>query len=206
MNDDAQFEAWLGQSLSQVRKGPCPDASLLAGFVGHDLTAEQELQVEDHIATCGYCDLIVVKMESFQRALPRPNWTRWLWLPPALAAAGLVGWMLRPPQSMTALPAIQFAQVLQLDAQRGAPTPPREIGTGPLALAFFIPIVPGHRYSATIANSVNANVGQADVTNCDEQGHCLLLCDRKDLPAGNYTLRVKDKESAASPFAFSFKL
>ena len=77
-------------------------------------------------------------------------------------------------------------------------------GTGPLALAFFIPIVPGHHYEAAIAGKTT--VWKGEVTNCDQQGNCVLICDRKTMPTDHYTLTVSERESPSRPFQFSFEL
>src|ERR1022692_3826039 len=149
MNDEAQFESWLGESLSQVRKGPCPDARTLASFLDGALRAEEKQQVENHVAACGYCDLILTRMGTFERALRRERRARWLWLVPALAAVLVLAFVLRPERAVPTPfpaappPAIRFAQVLQLDATRGTAAQAKPSGTDPLALAFFIPIVPG---------------------------------------------------------------
>ena len=209
MSDEAQFESWLGESLSQVRKGPCPDARTLANFLDGALAAEEKTRVENHVAACGYCDLILTRMGAFERALRRERRARWLWLVPALAATLVLAFVLRSeravlPPAASPPPAIQFAQVLQLDATRGTAAPARLSGTGPVALAFFIPIVPGHHYEATIAG--RATVWKGEVTNCDPQGNCFLICDRKSMPAGQYTLTVSETESLSRSFQFSFEL
>jgi hypothetical protein len=214
VNDEAQFEAWLGQSLSGVPKGPCPDAALLSSFVAGELSGEQRKQMESHIAACGYCDLIVTRMRAFEQAIRRDRRTRWLWLVPAFSLGVVLALALRPgpvmqlptPAASVVPPAIQSAEVIQLDTKRGVATRAKPVGTGPVALSFLIPIVPAHHYEGVIANSAKQDVWRGEVSSYDQLGNCFLICDRKTMPAGRYTLTVTEKESPSRRFDFSFDL
>ena len=218
MSDDAKFEAWLGQSFAGLRKEPCPDASILSGFLAKELPAERRKLVERHIAACGYCDLVVARMESFESAVRRDRRAHWRPLFAAaaigmIAALGYPAYRMLQPRPVVDLVSsadsviIDSPQVLHLDTTRSitrrAPSAGR---SSELALSFFIPVETAHHYDAVIRNRAAVAVLQREGISSDETGNCLLTFKRGSLAAGEYTLVVTDRESPSQKFQFAFEL
>jgi hypothetical protein len=216
MSDNAQFDQWLRQNLSQLQDGTCPGMDTLARFGRGELDRQQAQEVERHIAGCGYCDLTVDRIRAFEQALKKEMRPAWGWLVPAVSVAvvlslaypAYLGLQPRPAPIVIAPPAVaamRSAQVLDLNATRGASSLPVRAGPSPvLALNFFAPIEDGHHYTATITGP--RALPSVEIATYDGRGNFSLTVDRANLPAGSYKLTVADRELPDRHWDFPFEL
>jgi hypothetical protein len=216
MNDNAQFDQWLRQSLSQMREGACPEMNTLARSARGELDRQQALEVERHIVGCGYCDLTVERIRAFEQTLQKEMRSSWGWLLPAVSVAvvlsmaypAYLGLQPRPaPISIAPAPvaAMRSTQVLVLDATRGAAPPALPAESAPLLeLQFLAPIEPSHHYTATITGV--KTLPMVEIASYDGIGHFSLVVERASLPPGSYKLTVTDRESPERRWDFLFEL
>jgi len=116
-----------------------------------------------------------------------------------------------PPPS---LPAPMPALIVNLDRVRGekggghAGAVPN--GVNLVVLQFFWPVRLGATYSGQIKDATGRVVVPVpDLTSSDSKGNFSLVCERKYLPPGNYTLTVVEKtprETVPRQFSFPFSL
>lgn len=115
-----------------------------------------------------------------------------------------------PPRS-----ALEFdsAQVLQLDATRGAEVQPGLLPAHDkhLILSFLVPIRPGFRYSADIADGAGRIIAsKPEIFSYDGKGDFQLVCERGLFAKGEYVLTVSEMDPRSNNlvrrFPFSFAL
>lgn len=149
MNDDAQFDQWLRQSLSQLQEGGCPGLDTLARFAHGELDRQQAQEVERHLGGCGHCDLTVERIRVFEQTLTKEMRPAWGWLLPAVAVAAVLslaypaylGLQSHPAPVVMAPPppaTIQSAQVLDLRTTRSAAAPVLPAGSAHLLELQFL--------------------------------------------------------------------
>src|SRR5215813_5256152 len=165
VDEEAQFEAWLKSSFAAIPKTQCPDGERLSSYVQKRLVPDQEVAVREHISGCGDCNLLVRRLRTFERIVRRERLRPW-WMAAAASVAVCAALFYpayrlfasrrmsaAPPVKAlaSAVPPVQWAQVLQLDAPRSAAAQPIPIAPGGvLTLSFFAPVEAKRRYVASI--------------------------------------------------------
>ncbi len=168
--DPDSIDSLLKRELAAARhaRGPCPSAETLSLYLLGELSAREAAEVRSHIDLCGECDLVVLRMKSFDSAgdtHPPPPKLAW-WQHPAATAAGYVLALLlaypaflqlrTPPQA--AAPPVAMRQVATVDLNEirggeGKPPATAIVTEHGAVLSAQVPVKPGHRYTATLRSA-----------------------------------------------------
>lgn len=168
--DPDSIDSLLKRELAAARhaRGPCPSAETLSLYLLGELSAREAAEIRAHIDLCGECDLVVLRMKSFDGAgdsKPQPPRLSW-WRHPAATAAGYVLALLLAYPAFLQLTTPQVAappspppirQVTTVDLNQirstlgeGKQPAAAIIGERGAVLAAQVPVKPGHRYTATL--------------------------------------------------------
>jgi hypothetical protein len=183
--DPESIDSLLKRELGAARRtrGPCPSAETLSLYLLGELSASEAAEVRSHIDLCGECDLVVLRMKSFDGAgdtKPQPPPLSW-WQHPAATAAGYVMALLlaypaflqlRKPAAPPSPPPLRQVTTVDLNAIRSTPGDGKQPATAFVTehgavLAAQVPVKPGCRYTATL-QSANATAGPVSLTEPSE--------------------------------------
>ncbi len=204
--EETEFDSQFGPAFDAIRraKGDCPDCDALTAYFTGTLQAADAERIRQHVAACGRCDWVLMRMKAFEAAINAKR-SRWSWvrgpLPGYALAAGLAAAILlyfpRNRPAVVTPAAIQTARSFDLALEtRGSIGPAARItGNEPVfILSVAIPVRKGYHYSAVIENAP----APAVVWEGGEQDAVRLACERRLFPRGEYTLVVTESETGLS--------
>lgn len=193
---DDELDRRVRERLAPLRgaRGVCPESEVLNRFAAGDLRGPEALAVKEHVARCGVCDVLLVRMRAFEE----PRKRDWQWWPAALGyALALV--MLVPAYRglKPGEPAAEVPLGISLDATRAGGEPVRAVAQGDhFLLHFFLPVKMGTRYQATIRRGDGTVVtGTMPLGSWDGQGSFTILCRTRDFEKGQYEVVVEEMEA-----------
>jgi hypothetical protein len=225
MNED-EFERALERGFAgmRARRGPCPKAETLAALASGELPAEEVSSVRAHVAVCGACDAMLVRLRKFEEAkagdLPvdaREERNRAkvflgrLWTKGAVAALGyavavavvIFAYLgLLPRRNVDRpLPSWESVESIDLNRVRGGAVPVRSESSSPFViLSFLVDIRPDLRYEAVLDG------GEAKrITSYDGLGNFHVVVDRRLLGLGQHVLTVREANLRTVEFPFEIK-
>ena len=224
--NEREFERVLERGFADMRarRGPCPEAEKLARLVSGELSADEATSIRAHVAVCGACDAMVLRLRKFEEAkedhspvtareeriwakvLPsRPGARRVVALAGYAVAAGLLvcGYLGVLPRrnAERALPSWDAAEKIDLNRVRGGASPVAAKASSQFViLSFFVDIRPDLRYEAVL------DVGEVKgVTSYDGVGNFHLVVDRRLLGPGRHVLTVREASLRTIEFPFEMK-
>lgn len=216
---------WNGDSRACARgAAPCPPAEQLARFASGDLPADEAASIRAHVALCGACDAMLLRLRKFEEAKKsdspvdaQEERMRAKVFParrgPSVAVAvagyavaagvlvcGYLG-VLPKRNAERAAPPWEAAGSIDLNRVRGGLAPPvAKISSPFVVLSFFVDIRPDLRYQAVLDG------GQAKrVTSYDGVGNFRLVVDRRLLGPGRHVLTVREANVRTLEFPFEVK-
>lgn len=207
-----------GFAALRARRGPCPPAEKLGGLAAGELAADEAQAVREHVALCGACDAMLVRLRGFEGAareereerirrkvFPRRRGGRLLAMAGYAIAAGVaigayLGVIPRravdPPG-----PAWDAVETLDLNLVRGAPaTAPARASSRYVVLSFFVDIRPDLGYEAALDGGPPKRI-----TSYDRVGNFHLVVDRRLLGAGRHVLTVREGGTRTAEFSFEVR-
>jgi len=224
--NEREFEKALERGFAgmRTRRGPCPAAEKLAGLASGELPADEAASIRAHVAVCGACDAILVRLRRFEEAkagdLPvdareermrakvflAGRGTRGAVAVAGYAVAavvlvcGYLGLLPRRNVERTA-PSWDAVESIDLNRVRGGAAPlAAKASSQFVILSFFVDIRPDLRYEAALDG------GEAkSVTSYDGVGNFHLLADRRLLGPGRHVLTVREANLRTVEFAFEMK-
>ena len=228
--DDHQFDERFGAGFRELRRtrGACPTAESLNAYLSGSLPAEEHDPIQRHVAACGLCDSLLVRIRGFdadqpsgapvgwpeierrmrKRVLPakRTLWRRLravAWHPAfayALGAAACAFVFFARQRVPAPAFSAEFAQGVNLTVTRSQdPAAPEKF----LVLSFWLPTRPGFQYMASLDDAA----AKAIVSE-DDKGTFHVAYKRQELQAGKHILTItgidpltgKNEQSFAFPF------
>ena len=224
--NEREFEKALERGFADMwaRRGPCPEAEKLAALASGELPAEEASSILAHVAVCGGCDAVLVRLRRFEEAKAddapvdaREERMRAKVFPArrgttvavavagyAVAAAVLVcGYLGVLPRRIVkpADPSWEAVETIDLNRVRGGEAPlvvktPSQF----VVLSFLVDIRSDLRYEAALDG------GEAKtVTSYDGMGNFHLVVDRRLLGAGRHVLTVREGSLRTVEFPFEMK-
>jgi hypothetical protein len=224
--NEPEFDKALERGFAgmRARRGPCPVAGRLAGFASRELPADEAASIREHVAVCGACDAMLIRLRRFEeakagdfpvdareeriRARVFPRWRAGKWVAGmagyAAAAGVLVCWYLGflPARSVErAAPSWEAVETIDLNRVRGDATPPSGRASSQyVILSFFVDIRPDLPYEAVLDGGERKSVASYD-----RLGNFRLVVDRRLLGPGRHVLAVREANSRAVEFVFDMK-
>jgi hypothetical protein len=224
--NDPEFEKALERGFADMRarRSPCPLAEKLAALASGDLPEAEAESIRAHVALCGVCDAMLVRLRHFEEAKAGDFpveareermrakvfrarwWTRggFAALGYAVAAGALVcgylGWL--PQRNVErAVPSWEAVESIDLNRVRGGGAPLGLRSSSPYAiLSFFVDIRPDLHYEALLDG------GEAkSITSHDGLGNFHLVVDRRLLSPGRHVLTVREANVRTVEFPFEIK-
>jgi hypothetical protein len=216
--NEHEFERALERGFAgmRARRGPCPQAETLAALASGELPDAQAASIQAHVAVCGACDAMLVRLRKFEQAktgapVDAPEEQIRLWtrgpvaaLGYALAAGALVcGYLgLLPRRNVERpLPSWEAVESIDLNRVRGGAAPLGLTSSSQMViLSFFVDIRPDLRYEAVLDG------GEAkSIASYDGLGHFHLVVDRRLLGPGRHVLAVREANLRTVEFPFEMK-
>jgi hypothetical protein len=204
-----------GFAVMRARRGPCPTAEKLGGLATGELAADEAAAVRGHVALCGACDAILVRLRRFEEAahtdlgepirrtiFPRPRAGRLAAVAGYAIAAGVAigAYFGVIPQRGAERPgpAWDVVETLDLNRARGGQAPSTmEATTRLVVLAFFVDIRPDLGYEVALDGGAAQRI-----TSYDNAGNFHLVVDRRLLGAGRHVLKVMEGGARTIEFPF----
>jgi hypothetical protein len=223
---EREFERALerGFAAMRARRGPCPAAEKLAGLASGTLPADEAASIRAHVAVCGACDAMLVRLRRFEEAkasdLPvdarEARMRAKVFLGQragrgAVAVAGYavaagvlvcgyLGLLPRRKVEQTG-PSWEAVESIDLNRVRGGSAPLTvKASSRFLVLSFFVDIRPDLRYEAVLDGG-----GVKSVTSHDGLGNFHLVVDRRLLGPGRHVLTVREANLRTVEFPFEVK-
>jgi hypothetical protein len=224
--NEHEFERALERGFADMRarRGLCPAAEKLAAFVSGELLEMEAASIRAHVALCGACDGMLVRLREFEEAkagdvpvdareerMRTKVFRARRWTSRALAAAGYLvaagvlvcGYLgLLPRRNMEpAVPSWEAVENFDLNRARGGTSPLLiKASSNPVILSFFVDIRPDLRYEAALDR------GQPkSITSYDGVGNFQLVVDRRLLSPGRHVLTVREGNLRTIEFPFEMK-
>jgi len=224
--NEREFERALDRGFAgmRARRGPCPAAEKLGGLASGELPADEAASIREHIAVCGACDAMLVRLRRFEEAktgdlpvkareermrakvfLARRGTTGAVALAGYAVAAGVLvcGYLgLLPRRNVEqAVPSWEAVESIDLNRVRGGVAPfPGKASSQFVILSFFVDMRPDLRYEAVLDG------GEAkSVTSYDGVGNFHLVVDRRLLGPGRHVLTVREANLRTVEFSFEIK-
>jgi hypothetical protein len=170
--DPDSIDSLLKRELAAARhaRGPCPSAETLSLYLLGELSAREAAEVRSHIDLCGECDLVLLRMKSFEGATDTKPLAWWQRYPAATAAGYVLALLLAYPAflqlrtpppaapSPAASPAMRQVATVDLNVIRaslgeGKPPSTAIVTEHGAVLAAQVPVKPGYRYTATLQSA-----------------------------------------------------
>jgi len=186
----------------RARRGACPAALTLIEYRRGVLAEAERNAVREHIRGCGLCDTAFVQLKRTQGS----GITRAVAATLVAVSAGALLVYMNLNKGPGAGGALQSAVLLDLNPVRSAsPKPQSARMDDRLVLSFYVPMVSGGGYSATLRNSSGTVVlRQKSVISHDATGNCVLVWSRPQGESGEYLLTVEDDQG--TPYRFHFQV
>ena len=217
-----RFERDLSPVFAAMRgaRGACPQSERLAQFVAGSVEVAEVRALEEHIAMCGRCDALVMRMRAVERNLGREPWwsfarqPAFAWATAVVMTVGVAVYMRGPAPPGVAVPpaatggfqAVEF--VALREAQRGPGEAVRVAGAQPtVVLGLTIPAQAGYRYSARIVPGPDRS---QPLPISAASSAAYVTINRRDFAPGRYACVVSEADSAGREtgrvfnFPFSF--
>lgn len=200
----------------RARRGSCPPAEDLGRLAAGELTTEEARAVRGHVAICGVCDAILVRLRRFEEPVPagppirRTEFSRrrsgrlMTWAGFAIAAGVAIGAYLGVIPRRGAErpgPAWDVVDTIDLNRDRSAePTSTMGASTRLVVLLFFVDIRPDLTYEGALDGGAAQRIASYD-----QKGNFHLVVDRHQLSAGRHVLKVTEEGTRTVEFAFEVK-
>ncbi len=224
--NEHEFDKALERGFAgmRARRGPCPSAEKLAGLASGDLPAEETASTRAHVAVCGACDAMLVRLRKFEeaKAVDAPVDTREEQIRAkvfpsrrdtkgivamtgyAVAAGALIcGYLGLLPRRNAERTAPSWGAVESIDLNRvrgGVATLAGKNSSQFVVLSFLVDIRPDLRYEAVLDSGEVKGV-----TSYDGLGNFHLVVDRRLLGPGKHILTVREANFRTIEFAFEVK-
>jgi hypothetical protein len=205
-------DSFLKRELSGLTRGACPDSETLSRFLLGELDEAGASEVKRHIARCGECDLVAVKMKQFDRQEPLAvvGTRRWGWFPMLGYALALV-LAIPAVRSLTPVkpvggPPLRTTPVVELNSERGPGGRAVVTGNFDFVMSFQIPVVEGRRYDAALEGRTGKKLGPFAITPDDRLGNFHVMVARSSVDAGEWRLRVNETGGTDREFLFDFSI
>ncbi|MBI1788067.1 MAG: zf-HC2 domain-containing protein [Acidobacteria bacterium] len=190
--EEREFEEELGAAFRALRerRGPCPSAEALSAYQAGSLEPGEADRVRAHVAVCGLCDSLLVRLKDFDAPGPPPSPVSWPAAERRMRARVFAGanpwWRRLGGLFWRPAPAYALAGIVLLAAvavRRIADTPPAALRQHParsielqvsrsgepgappedfVVLSFWIPPRPGLRYSASLDGAPPSEIARDD--------------------------------------------
>jgi hypothetical protein len=193
---DEDLDRRLRERLAPLRggRGVCPESEVLNRFAAGELCGPEALAVREHVARCGVCDVLLLRMRAFEE----PQKRDWGWWPAALGYALALVMVVPAYRGLKpAEPAAEVPLGISLDATRAGGETTTAVAQGDrFLLHFFLPVKAGTSYQATIRRGDGTVVmGALPLESWDGQGSFTILCRTRDFEKGQYEVVVEEVEA-----------
>ena len=221
-----EFDKALERGFADMRarRGPCPPAEKLAGLVSGELPADETALTRAHVAICGACDAMLVRLRKFEEAkagelpidaredrmrakvfLSRRGTKGVVAMAGYAVAAGVLvfGYLGLLPQRDVEHPTPSWDAVESIDLNRvrgGVAALAGKASSQFVILSFFVDIRPDLRYEAVLDGSEVKSV-----KSYDGLGNFHLVVDRRLLGHGRHVLTVREANLRTVEFSFEIK-
>jgi hypothetical protein len=224
--NEHDFERALERGFAgmRARRGPCIQAVKLAAFTSGELPDAEVASIRAHVALCGACDAMLVRLRKFEEAktgdLPvdareERSWAKLLlarsWTKEAVAVVGyalaagvlVCGYLGLLPQRNVERPLPSWESVESIDLNRvrgGTAALGPKSSSQFVMFSFFVDIRPDLHYEAVLDG------GEAkSITSYDGLGNFHLVVDRRLLGPGRHVLTMHEANLRTVEFPFEMK-
>jgi len=224
--NEREFDKALERGFAgmRARRGPCPAPEKLGGLASGELPAEEVASIRAHVAVCGACDAMLVRLRKFEEAkagdspveAPEERMRAKVFragrgMRGAVAVAGyavaagvlVCGYLgVLPRRNVErAVPSWDAVDAIDLNRVRGGGAPlVAKTSSRFVVLSFFVDIRPDLRYDASLDGGETKTV-----TSYDGMGNFHLVVDRRSLGAGRHVLTVREANLRTLEFPFEMK-
>jgi hypothetical protein len=223
--NEHEFERALEREFAgmRARRGPCPQKETLVALASGELPAEEAASIRAHVAVCGACDAMLVRLRKFEEAkagdLPVDAWEErsrakvflarsWRQavamagyaLAAGVLVCGYLGW-LPWRNGQRPLPSWEAVESIDLNRVRGGVTPlGLKSSSRYVILSFFVDIRLDLRYEAVLDGGE-----EKSITSYDGLGNFNLVVNRQLLSPGRHVLTVREANLRTLEFPFEMK-